>query len=745
MGWWCLGSTAQDEDVDYPSYWNRSKEPADSKFVDLHVGDLARESVQELIDDTFRKTITRDRRSQMPQSLQVITVVRMENAELWRKYAAGREKIRKARRRVKGKLASQGSMAPPKTARSLHCLDEEVQESYLFHGTDVKAALQIQRNGFKTDMARQGLFGCGVYFAEATSKADEYAGDDSCDFHVMLLSRVVRGVAHRVELPDSDLHRKFDRRKYDSLLGDREAAVGTYREYVVYDEAQTYPEYAVIYRRIFHDSPKAPPLLLNIKVEGFLNGMMVLRNLDGYSHRVVPVPARFSEYLRNAQGCPATAIDSHALGIERAMPDVLLVDSTGDGEYDVRMMAIIDKDIGWGTRRTWVSIPKRLEFPLAALRGDLHTVKALAEGKQNLAEPVLHGMTALSLARTQGHSEVAEFLQEAYKALRTCEVAGGLEETSTQSHPQFLQSQEQNRPRTKPRDEKSRLCQPLQVLPAVATLEPVKQQVKTAEEASRLEVQAAAEESRIKLAARLDAATVTLLSSAAKSCPEPLHLDEGCGSMSLDSGSDDVISLDSGSDSWSLDSGMLPLSRGDCAMEAQSAQCIQEGASDLLLSSAKRENSSESRNLSSPDSEYWTWDPDLLPLGKCEMNSHNSDDSVSTEAGEAKSESSSCAGGTWSTVASPKFSPLDFISACEQIAADIEGGHIKSHPTSPGTFLTRPAAKTGYQKYDLISAFEQAHASEAPFSSSDAFSKASSCSSRNSFSPRNTCLPGQVF
>ena len=36
---------------------------------------------------------------------------------------------------------------------------------------------------------------------------------------------------------------------YDGALGDREASAGTFREFVVYDEAQVYPEYVVIYRR----------------------------------------------------------------------------------------------------------------------------------------------------------------------------------------------------------------------------------------------------------------------------------------------------------------------------------------------------------------------------------------------------------------------------------------------------------------------------------------------------------------
>ena len=44
--------------------------------------------------------------------------------------------------------------------------------------------------------------------------------------------------------------------EYDSLLGDREKARGTFREFVVYDKDQIYPEYAIIYRRSATKPPK---------------------------------------------------------------------------------------------------------------------------------------------------------------------------------------------------------------------------------------------------------------------------------------------------------------------------------------------------------------------------------------------------------------------------------------------------------------------------------------------------------
>eukprot|EP00438_Fugacium_kawagutii_P019486 Skav235619 [mRNA] locus=scaffold358:197664:202777:+ [translate_table: standard] len=45
----------------------------------------------------------------------------------------------------------------------------------------------------------------------------------------------------------------------DSTLGDRAKAVNTYREFVVYDKDQVYPEYLVLYERLHGTRPPEPP------------------------------------------------------------------------------------------------------------------------------------------------------------------------------------------------------------------------------------------------------------------------------------------------------------------------------------------------------------------------------------------------------------------------------------------------------------------------------------------------------
>ena len=100
------------------------------------------------------------------------------------------------------------------------------------------------------------MFGDGAYLAEASSKSDEYATEDPSGLFAgklaLLLCRTLLGnVFYITESNLPRIEEALKTRIFDSVLGDREAAMGTYREFVVFDEAQIYPEYVVIYKRHF--------------------------------------------------------------------------------------------------------------------------------------------------------------------------------------------------------------------------------------------------------------------------------------------------------------------------------------------------------------------------------------------------------------------------------------------------------------------------------------------------------------
>lgn len=96
------------------------------------------------------------------------------------------------------------------------------------------------------------MYGAGMYFAESTGKADEYSRPRE-GMYCMILARVALGRTAYVadKSPDAlSLSRLCGEGTFDSVLGDRQAAVGTYREFIVYNEDAAYPSYVICYKRV---------------------------------------------------------------------------------------------------------------------------------------------------------------------------------------------------------------------------------------------------------------------------------------------------------------------------------------------------------------------------------------------------------------------------------------------------------------------------------------------------------------
>jgi len=226
------------------------------------------EDIQDLMDETWKGLTTRDRAQAKVSKLKVVHVLRNENAALWASYYVRRESIREecqARGEAFGQISTKTSGA--KACRGLmeqSDLYSGANEFYLFHGTNPSSAHKICFNHFRVDRAgthKGTLYGAGIYFAEACSKADEYAQDDMDGLYqglfAMLLCRVVCGdLLHTADVKPNvkDLvNDVVDEKKHHSVLGDREKARNTYREFIVYDNNQAYPEYIIIYRRVLDE------------------------------------------------------------------------------------------------------------------------------------------------------------------------------------------------------------------------------------------------------------------------------------------------------------------------------------------------------------------------------------------------------------------------------------------------------------------------------------------------------------
>ncbi|CAE7364374.1 tank-1 [Symbiodinium natans] len=243
---------------------------------------------QALMDRTYRPIATQDRACPtkahvktpggcpcvrpggvpgLPTGFQVKRVIRVEDSEMFNRYITRREQIK-----------MRGSCAPPDPAfftseamtdgsmdSVLGELSTDLNEVYLWHGTQVRAGLRIAQDDFKMTFAGSGagtMYGKGFYFCESCTKADEYAEDEPGGYYkgmrALLLCRICVGKFHYTLDREPTAIDHFHSGITDSTIGDRAKSVNTYREVAIYDADQVYPEYLVIYQRLFQGETIQP-------------------------------------------------------------------------------------------------------------------------------------------------------------------------------------------------------------------------------------------------------------------------------------------------------------------------------------------------------------------------------------------------------------------------------------------------------------------------------------------------------
>jgi hypothetical protein len=251
--------------LQFPSYWKCPEVLSLNKVQNTSSCEPAEiNALQEIFDHTCKRVLTRDRvyeyqlgvAEEMPYRLEVVHAFRSEHAELYRRFS-------QRRAAYKG-----GEVARAKSHDAGALLNERIAEgeALLFHGTNPSSAMGILKSGFVLNHAGKStgtMFGYGVYLAECVSKSDEYARDDNGGTYpglmAMLVCRALVGKPHTaVEAGDHIAAAKAS--QCDCVLGDRESKVGTYREFVFWDERQIIPEYTVIYRRQYNEI-KVPKLM----------------------------------------------------------------------------------------------------------------------------------------------------------------------------------------------------------------------------------------------------------------------------------------------------------------------------------------------------------------------------------------------------------------------------------------------------------------------------------------------------
>jgi len=235
--------------------------------------DSVKAKLQELVDMTFRGfskkgrvSVTRDRRNPLATYLKVEEVLHIENAVNYLSFWAKRKEVAKEFKGLPDADKVAGDTWDIKSRRvsMAGCEGEEevdpsINECWLWHGTSPDGANGITDTLFdmeKAGSAAGSMFGRGLYFAESCMKADEYTVSDSRGFSPMLLCRVVLG---RINYCDSTnpysighlLEASCARGGgYHAVLGDREKVSKTFREFIIFDNCQVYPEFLVWYSRV---------------------------------------------------------------------------------------------------------------------------------------------------------------------------------------------------------------------------------------------------------------------------------------------------------------------------------------------------------------------------------------------------------------------------------------------------------------------------------------------------------------
>ncbi|GFR86628.1 poly [ADP-ribose] polymerase [Elysia marginata] len=142
-------------------------------------------------------------------------------------------------------------------------------ERHLFHGSPFIVA--IVHKGFDERHAYiGGMFGAGIYFAENSSKSNQYVygigGGTGCPLHKdrscyicqrqLLLCRVTLGKSF---LQFSAMKMAHAPPGHHSVIGRPSTGGLNYAEYVVYRGEQAYPEYLITFQIAKMDTPELPP------------------------------------------------------------------------------------------------------------------------------------------------------------------------------------------------------------------------------------------------------------------------------------------------------------------------------------------------------------------------------------------------------------------------------------------------------------------------------------------------------
>jgi hypothetical protein len=282
-------AAAARERVTLPPEWTSVSDSAGVDFVDVpekcgFFGRKIKHSAKVTAATTAAQSMDR---------LRVHRVVRVENAPLFESYQRERVKIRKRldHTRAAGTAVARLEEHTPDWLAAQTgfpaVIDSESNEFWLWHGTSASINIThpdgsvqrqetwevLARHGFDERVggdSNGGLYGKGIYLADAASKANQYATApiatppmNAAGHHCMLSCRVTMGDPYRTPGSLQGQRRPPNNPAtpglpYDSVFAQEGvtdngqgggAGSQFHNEYVVFSKAQVYPEYVIWYTK----------------------------------------------------------------------------------------------------------------------------------------------------------------------------------------------------------------------------------------------------------------------------------------------------------------------------------------------------------------------------------------------------------------------------------------------------------------------------------------------------------------
>eukprot|EP01089_Gocevia_fonbrunei_P019658 TRINITY_DN7035_c0_g1_i1.p1 TRINITY_DN7035_c0_g1~~TRINITY_DN7035_c0_g1_i1.p1 ORF type:complete len:491 (-),score=81.16 TRINITY_DN7035_c0_g1_i1:112-1584(-) len=280
--------TASRLDCQFPSYWELSTTDLGfSEIVKVSHDSTEWGKITKWMEDNIgtHKDEYGTIYGKDPCGFIVKDIQRIHNVALWKKYQFAKETLKVKKSDLSSRETGQYLRKNPILMESL---DPSVNEYYLFHGTSWPVINDfISKDGFEERCSSvNGMFGAGIYFAENSSKSNQYIPcptcgkgsifkDKNCECskefdkaenleYGIVIARVILGEPHLCMAYTQEKYKgasgnpvrmaplkEGSTERYDSVLGECEKYGGRlrFREFIVYDRAQAYPEYIVRFTR----------------------------------------------------------------------------------------------------------------------------------------------------------------------------------------------------------------------------------------------------------------------------------------------------------------------------------------------------------------------------------------------------------------------------------------------------------------------------------------------------------------